>query len=105
MKNRPFDRPSLINFNNELEVYEESGCENDNAEETKREKNPKKMKEVTYIKIDNDDERHKKEQTKNMSEGNHIEVERKICTISKKSHTSKLTMTMTKDTKKNKLRL
>ena len=61
VKNSPFERPSLINFNNEVEVYEEPGSENDNAEETEREKNLKKMKEITYIKIDSDDdERHKK---------------------------------------------
>ena len=84
-KNRPFEKPSIINFNNELEVYKESGNENDNKEETEREKNPKKMTEITYIEINSDDdERHEKEQTKNTTEGNQIEVEGKLCTIRKK---------------------
>ena len=84
-KYRPFERPSLTNLNNKLKVYEESGSENNNAEETEREKNPKKMKEIIYIKINSDDdERHEKEQTKNMTEGNQIEVEGKIHTIRKK---------------------
>ena len=85
VKNRPFERPSLINFNNELEVYEESGSENDNAEETKKEKNLKKMKEIIHIEINSDnDGRHENKQTKNMTEGNQIEVEGKIHTIRKK---------------------
>ena len=85
VKNMPFERPSLIYFNNELKVYKESGSENDNAEEPKREKDPKKMTEITYIKIySDDDKKHKKEQTKNMTEGSQIEVEGKICTVRKK---------------------
>ena len=49
-----------MNFNNEFEVCEESGGENDNAE-TEREKNTKKTKEITYIKVGSDDDgRHKK---------------------------------------------
>ena len=84
-KNRHFERPSLINFNNELKVYKESHSENDNAEETKREKNLKKTKEATYIEMNSDDhERHEKEQTKNMTEGNQIEVEGIVHTIRKK---------------------
>ena len=56
-------------------VYEESGSENNNAQENEREKNMKKTKQITYIEIgSNNDERHKKEQTKNMTEGNQIEV-------------------------------
>ena len=71
MKNRPFERPSLINLNNELEVYKESGSETNNTEETKKE--------------NNDDGRGQgKEQTKNMTDGNQIEVEGKIHTIRKK---------------------
>ena len=51
MKNSPLEMPSLINLSHESKVYEESGCENDNAEDTDREKNMKKMKEITYTKI------------------------------------------------------
>ena len=84
-KNRPFERPSSINLNNESKVFKESGSENDNAEETKKEKNPKKMKRITYIEIDSDDdERHKKQHTKNMTEGNQVEVKGKIHSIRKR---------------------
>ena len=69
-KYRPFERPSLINFN-ELEVYKKSGSENNNAEETEREKNLKKTKEIIYIEIDSDDdERHEKEQEYNRRQPN-----------------------------------
>ena len=50
-KNRPFERPSLINLNYDSKISEESGDENDNAEENEREKNTKKMKEITYAEI------------------------------------------------------
>ena len=51
MKNRPFERPSQISLKYDSKVYEESHSENDNAEENEREKNMKKMKEITYTKI------------------------------------------------------
>ena len=50
-KNRPLERPSLITLNHGPKIYKESGSENDNAEEIKREKNMKNMKEITYTKI------------------------------------------------------
>ena len=56
-KNRPLERPSLINLNNELKVYKESGSENDNEEETEREKNLNKTQRIAYIKIDSDDDK------------------------------------------------
>ena len=51
VKNRPLERPSLINFNHGSKNYEESGSENDNVEEIEREKNRKNMREITYTKI------------------------------------------------------
>ena len=42
-KDRPLERSSSINSNNDLEDYEESGSENDQAKETEK-KNPKKTK-------------------------------------------------------------
>ena len=50
-KNRPFERPSLINLNHDSKVYKEYGSENNNEEENEREKITKNMKEITYTKI------------------------------------------------------
>ena len=85
MKHGPREKLSLINFDNELKAYNKSGSKNNNAEETKRKKNPKKSKRVIYIKFDSDDdEGHDKDQTRNMTEGNEVEVERNTLTIRKK---------------------
>ena len=54
VKNRPLERPSLINLNHSSNIYKESGSENDNAEENKRGKNRKNM-EITYTKIGSND--------------------------------------------------
>ena len=51
VKNRPLERPSLINLNHSSKIYEESGSENDNVEEIEREKNMKNMKEIVYTDI------------------------------------------------------
>ena len=50
-KNRPLERPSLINLNHSSKVYEGSGSENDDMEEIKREKSRKNTKEVVYTNI------------------------------------------------------
>ena len=50
-KNRPLERPSLIYLNHGSKIYEESGSENDNAEEIERGKNMKNMKEIVYTNI------------------------------------------------------
>ena len=50
-ENRPFERPFLINLNNDSKISEKAGGENDNAEENEREKNTKKMKEITCTEI------------------------------------------------------
>ena len=42
MKNRPLERPSLINLNHSSKIYKESHSENDDVEEIEREKNMKK---------------------------------------------------------------
>ena len=47
-KNRPLERSSSINSNDDLDDYEESGSENDERKETKRKKNPKKSRKL-YI--------------------------------------------------------
>ena len=46
VKNRPFERPSLINLNHSSKMYEESGSENDNVEENKKGENEKNTKEL-----------------------------------------------------------
>ena len=51
VKNRPLERPSLINPNHGSKLYEESGGENESMEEIKREKNTKNMKEIVYTNI------------------------------------------------------
>ena len=51
VKNRPLERPSLISLNHGSKIYKESGSENDNVEEIKREKSMKNMKEIVYSNI------------------------------------------------------
>ena len=51
MKNRPLEKPSLINLNQGSKLYGESGSENDNVAEIKWEKNMKNMKEIVYTNI------------------------------------------------------
>ena len=50
-KNRPLERLSLINLYHSSKIYKESGSENDNMEEIKREKNTKNIKELAYTNI------------------------------------------------------
>ena len=50
-KNRPLERPSLINLNHSSKLYEESGTENDDMEEIEREKITKNTKEVVYTMV------------------------------------------------------
>ena len=50
-KNRPLERPSLVNLNHGSKMYEESGSENENIEEDKKGGNEKNMKESTYTNI------------------------------------------------------
>ena len=50
-KNRPLERPSLVNLNHGSKMYEESGSENENIEEDKKGENEKNMKESTYTNI------------------------------------------------------
>ena len=46
-KNRPFERPSLVNLNHGSKMYEESGSENENVEENEKGENEKNTKEST----------------------------------------------------------
>ena len=50
-KNRPLERPSLINLNHSSKIYKESCSGSDNMEEIEREKNMKNMKEIVYTNI------------------------------------------------------
>ena len=50
-KNRPLERPSLIDPNHGSKIYKESGSENESMEETEREKNTKNTKEIAYTNI------------------------------------------------------
>ena len=50
-KNMLFERPSLINPNHSSKMYEESGSENDNVEESKKRENEKNTRELAYTSI------------------------------------------------------
>ena len=50
-KNRPFERPSLVNLNHISEMDEESGSENKNIEENEKGQNKQTVKESTYTNI------------------------------------------------------
>ena len=54
-KNRPSERPSLVNLNHVSKMYEESGSENENVEENKKGENKKNAKESTYTNIGSND--------------------------------------------------
>ena len=51
VKNRPFERPSIVNLSHVSKLYEESGSENENIEENKKGENKKNAKELTYTNI------------------------------------------------------
>ena len=51
MKNRLFERPSLVNLSHVSELYEESGSENKNIEENRKGENEKNVKESSYTNI------------------------------------------------------
>ena len=51
VKNRHFERPSLINLYHGSKMYEESGRENDNIEENEKAENEKNTKELAYTNI------------------------------------------------------
>ena len=50
-KNRPFERPSLVNLNHSSKMYEESGSKNEIIEENEKGENEKNTKESTYTNI------------------------------------------------------
>ena len=69
-KNRPFERPSLVNLNHGSKMYEESGGENGSIEENEKGENKKNTKELTYTNISSCKrgkwaEQHKIEKSKN----------------------------------------
>ena len=75
-KNRPFERPSLVNLSHVSKLYEESGSEDKNIEENEKGENKKNMKESSYTNIN---EHKKKEQAKLLKEEkpkNHHEIPR-----------------------------
>ena len=51
MKNRLFEKPSLVNLCHGSQMYEEYGSESDNIEENKKGENEKNTKELTYTNI------------------------------------------------------
>ena len=50
-KDRPLERPSLINLNHSSKIYEESGSENDNVEENEKGEYKQNTKELAYTNI------------------------------------------------------
>ena len=50
-KNKPLERPSLINFNHGSKIYKESGSENNNVEENKKGENEKNTMELAHTSI------------------------------------------------------
>ena len=50
-KNRPFERPSLVNLYLSSKMYEDSGSENNNVEENEKGENEKNTNELTYTNI------------------------------------------------------
>ena len=48
VKNRFFERPSLVNLSHISKLYKESGCENKNIEENGKGENEKNAKESSY---------------------------------------------------------
>ena len=63
MKDRPLEKPSLINLNHGSKIYEGSGSENDNDEENEKE-DKKNMDELAYTIISNYERGEQAEQQK-----------------------------------------
>ena len=91
-KNRPLERPSLINHNHSSKFYGESGSENDNTEEIKREKNMKNTKEITSTKISSYDSGEWAEQQKIEKPKNDHEIPRNQEKIKKALVTKEMTL-------------
>ena len=51
VRNRPLERPSLINLNHGSKMHEQLGCENDYVEENEKGENKKNTKELAYTNI------------------------------------------------------
>ena len=66
-KNRPYEKPSLVNLSHVPELYEESGREDKNIVENEKRKNIKKVKESYYT---NTNEHKTKEQAKLLKDEN-----------------------------------
>ena len=64
VKNRPFERPSLVNLIHVSELYEESGSEDKNIEENKKDENKKNTKESSYTNINEHKKKVQAEQLK-----------------------------------------
>ena len=76
MKNRPFERPSLVNLIHVSELYEESGSEDKNIEENKKDENKKNTKESSYTNINEHKKKVQAEQLKDEKPMNHHEIPR-----------------------------
>ena len=76
VKNRPSERPSLVNINHVSKLYEESGAENKNLEENEKGENEKNVKELSYTNIDRQKKGKKAEQLKNEKSKKHHKIPR-----------------------------
>ena len=76
MKNRPLERPSLVNLNHVSKLYEESGSENKNVEENEEGENEKNANKLTYTNISSHGNGKRAEQQKNEKPKNHHKIPR-----------------------------
>ena len=70
MKNRLFERPSLVNLSHASKLYEESGSEDKNIEVNEKGENKNNAKESSYTNIDECKEK-EKEQAKLLKDEKH----------------------------------
>ena len=76
VKNRPIERPSLVNLNHISKMYEELGIENENIEENEKGENKKNAKELTYTNISSHERGKQAEQQKIKKPKNNHEIPR-----------------------------
>ena len=65
VKNKFFERPSLVNLSHVSELYKESGSENKNIEENGKGENKKNVKESSYTNINRHNKGTQGDQLKN----------------------------------------
>ena len=77
IKNRLFERPSLVNLSHVSKLYEESGREDKNNEVNKKGKNKKNTKESSFTNIDDHKEKEQAELLKDEKQKYHHKIPRK----------------------------